>query len=410
MRLTLLARLALPLLFLCGAGAQDPTTVIQAASTALMAAYPGGLTACTIVYAPAIVPANPSSFGYDNLDQFPRNVLLTPPAVGGLDVDFTQLIFAQLAGVNVSYLVFDSFLELMVAVKNGQVCDFGIGFLDQGDLAANSCLPSCDNSYGNLTNFTADGDYDSSAAQLLGSKVCCLQSSVPYLYTGFGIASLVPATNPLAAAMDSFTSVSVIDLLLLLLLIVLCAALGLWFLDNFLPSKIAAWKARVEFQRSVRLGRKPDKVVEGAHWRPATVMNFADSVYWAITTMSSVGYGDVTPKSAPAKVFTAGYMALAMSCTALFSAILSASLTTGLLAGNGIDVLADISGTVCLEWNYQQLINFIEASPSRPSPIVQQPLGACFDLLHNGTVQAVVTTQVSRACPLPPPRSLRRCH
>ena len=35
---------------------------------------------------------------YDGLDVLPRNTFLSPPAIGGLDVDFTQLIFFTIAG------------------------------------------------------------------------------------------------------------------------------------------------------------------------------------------------------------------------------------------------------------------------------------------------------------------------
>ena len=120
MRLSWLARLALPALLLgVAVGQPSPTTVLAAAAAALSAAYPNGLTACTIVYAPAVLPPNPSSYAYDDLDQLPRSTLLAPPAIGGLDVDFTQLIFNSMAGVNVSYLVFDSFLEMMVEVRVG---------------------------------------------------------------------------------------------------------------------------------------------------------------------------------------------------------------------------------------------------------------------------------------------------
>ena len=269
-----------------------------------------------------------------------------------------------------------------------------VGFLDLGDVAANSCLPSCDNTPGNMSGFVANGDYSSSEAVTFENKVCCLKSSIPYLYTGFGIASLVPGTNPLTVAMASFVSLAVIDFLLLLLLIVLCAAIGLWFLDTLLPGRLHKLRGQVEERRRLAQGGKPGDG-QPPRARAKTVVHIADACYWAITTLSTVGYGDVTPNSAPAKVFTSFYLALCMGCSALFSAILSASVTTGLLAGAGLTDMAAISGAVCLEWNYAQLVNFIEASPSRPSPIMAQPLGACMDMLRNGTVQAVITTQES---------------
>jgi len=317
------------------------------------------------------------------------------PDIGGFDVETIQLLFGTIVGIqNITYRVY-TFLELYIAVKQG-LCDIAVGGLDSGNLAALSCLPSCDMSFYNLSGFPASGDYSTSDAQALSSHVCCLQNTVPIMYSGFAIASMVNP-DPLTVAKASFSGAALIDMTLILLIIIIGGAIGFWAVE-MLPHTLPSVH-RLLMSTSQRLAGAPAKQAPSAPrvrftTKGHTLRHTADGIYWALTTLSTIGYGDMVPSGSVAKAFTCFFIIVCLAGLTVYSAVLSANITTTVLAQKGVQTLAQVTGKACLEENYDLLDNYL-ASSAVPFPMVTASLASCMDSLSAGHVQVVISSHAA---------------
>jgi hypothetical protein len=214
------------------------------------------------------------------------------------------------------------------------------------------------------------------------SHACCLKSSVGVLFDGFAIATRT-LDDPLVQAISSFSSSSVKNFVCVLVILVLSAAIGLWLLEHVLPSLDYCWNLLVWF--FTRRGPKPSLPRK----EEAILKHMGDGIYWALTTLSTVGYGDRVPTGAFAKVWTSAYFMATIAALAAFSSILSANITTSILLQTGPQSLSEVAGATCIETNYQLLSQFIDGATAKPNPLVYDRVGGCMNALVNGSVNAV---------------------
>lgn len=158
-----------------------------------------------------------------------------------------------------------------------------------------------------LLNAVVQGQVDVgvSALSLTPEREAVMDFSQPFYYSGLGIA--VPMTNEskiekLAHVLFSSRLLLYVGSLLALLLIV---GLGIWLLER---------------------GRNPD------HFRPGG-KGIGDGMWWSAVTMTSVGYGDATPKTFLGRLLAMVWMFASVALLATFTAGITSSLTVDTLAG-----------------------------------------------------------------------------
>ncbi len=75
----------------------------------------------------------------------------------------------------------------------------------------------------------------------------------------------------------------------------------------------------------------------------------------------------------------------------VITSIISAKLTTTALSVTYVMSMRDVTGTLCIESNYQVLTDFVMRDPAKPVSVVFDAIDACVVKLQAGEVQAVVT-------------------
>ncbi len=119
-----------------------------------------------------------------------------------------------------------------------------------------------------------------------------------------GVAVATRRASELANAFDALTStlVELLPMFLAVGMLVLAAGLLAWQLEK----------------RALR-----DTQHEGTN-----IASIGDGIYWAAVTMTTVGYGDKTPKSALARVLTVIWMFVALVVISIFTGSVTAKLTS----------------------------------------------------------------------------------
>lgn len=148
-------------------------------------------------------------------------------------------------------------------------------------------------------------DVGVSALSLTPEREAVMDFSQPFYYSGLGIA--VPAANE--SKLERLVDVIFASRLLLyvgsLLTLLLVVGLGIWLLER---------------------RRNPD------HFRPGG-KGIGDGMWWSAVTMTSVGYGDATPKTFLGRLLAMVWMFASVALLATFTAGITSSLTIGTLAG-----------------------------------------------------------------------------
>jgi ABC-type amino acid transport substrate-binding protein len=115
------------------------------------------------------------------------------------------------------------------------------------------------------------------------------------------------------------------------------------------------------------------------------------SVYWSITTMTTVGFGDIVPSSALGRCVTAIWSVASYLGVSTLTAILTTVLTSDSLRLDTVDTLASVLGALCIEKDYPLLEDYLSRDPSAPNKITRDTIGACMAALQDGSVRAVMT-------------------
>lgn len=66
--------------------------------------------------------------------------------------------------------------------------------------------------------------------------------------------------------------------------------------------------------------------------------NFLDALYFCVVTMSTVGYGDITPKTDPGKIYTIGFLFIGIGIFVLTVTAIANAIFTLLRANEGVHV------------------------------------------------------------------------
>ncbi len=148
-------------------------------------------------------------------------------------------------------------------------------------------------------------DVGVSALSLTPEREAIMDFSQPFYYSGLGIA--VPLANE--SRLERLAHVIFSSRLLLyvgsLLVLLLAVGLGIWLLER---------------------RRNPD------HFRPGG-KGIGDGMWWSAVTMTSVGYGDATPKTFLGRLLAMVWMFASVALLATFTAGITSSLTVDTLAG-----------------------------------------------------------------------------
>ncbi len=95
--------------------------------------------------------------------------------------------------------------------------------------------------------------------------------------------------------------------------------------------------------------------------------NFGDVIYYVITTMSTVGFGDKTTVTAGGRIITIVVIALSLSLIALFSALMAALfIETKLREEMGMNSIRTRNHILIIGWNMKgtQIINRLHNNPA----------------------------------------------
>ncbi len=344
------------------AGCAAPVAQQRAAAplTHAPAAVPCAACATRVQYPPFVMPVpsvdeNGDVLSLDSLHAalvaMNQSIPASPDIISGFDVEFSQLILKRMLGFDLEYVKFNSYVEFYLGLREGK-CDVAITAAEL-EVERGVCDANCPAVPANGFDFSG-ADYEDDWTEALRDSICCLEFGAPYLSQGFSLVSQISSKklNPI----DLIFSPELANVGLTIFIMIFTAG---WLICFF----------------EYRYGME----------------NVGHGVYWSITTMTSVGYGDLVPRSHLGRLLASLWMLTSMMLISIFTSILSAQFTTARIVSVPVDSLAMVKGTLCVEPDYPAVQEFVQRSPKRPSNIVEAELDACFDKLVADDVQSVLT-------------------
>ena len=288
-------------------------------------------------------------------DAAPNHIAGDNPSLIGFDREVIQLVFTTMLSLPVTFVTTASFANLYAALLDG-VCDVAIT-ASQMDPTISQCAGPV-----NLTSVSAAlfdyaaGDYAAGVPPFgnggVHSQLACLQFGAPYVIGGFALLSLISAAP--FDAISALFSPEVCNAATAILIIV-CSA-------GFLVSLLE--------RGNMHLGT-PSR-----------------GVYWSALTFLMVN--EEEPRNKSGRIVMILYLLANIVGLTVLTSIVSAKLTTS-LSVTYIMGLSDVSGTLCIESNYQVLLDFVNRSPGKPVSITFGTVDECVSRLVAGDVQAVIT-------------------
>lgn len=148
-------------------------------------------------------------------------------------------------------------------------------------------------------------DVGVSALSLTPEREAQMDFSQPFYYSGLGIAVPAVAESAVERVVDAIFSSQVLFYVGSLLALLLLVGIGVWLLER---------------------RRNPE------HFRPGG-KGIGDGMWWSAVTMTSVGYGDATPKTFMGRALAMVWMFASVALLATFTAGITSSLTVDTLTG-----------------------------------------------------------------------------
>ncbi len=102
---------------------------------------------------------------------------------------------------------------------------------------------------------------------------------------------------------------------------------------------------------------------------PSGVHGFGDALWWALVTVTTVGYGDITPSSTSGRVVAVIVMLVGIAFTSLLTAQIAAYLTRQDQDDLEKDIEADLAR---LERKIDALTALLQAPPAAPDDTPEQ--------------------------------------
>ncbi len=103
------------------------------------------------------------------------------------------------------------------------------------------------------------------------------------------------------------------------------------FSDVFVEKRFEFFTLTIMFLMSITFGSAIIFIYEGAGSNP-NITNFFDAIYWSIITISTVGFGDITPVTIEGRVATIFLVITGLSVIAFFTSIVTTALGEKLIA------------------------------------------------------------------------------
>ena len=318
------------------------------------------LRVCVQSYPPFVVytgSKGPVSYASLVNDSALAGVLLTDSATlpyVGFDIEMARAIFQTALGVpQLQFLPSLNSHDAYVSLRNG-ACDVLMSAAElewRRTLCTSACQPPP------LPAWSA-ADYESEQVTQNSTgwltTECCLLLSAPYYYSDLGVAVL--STKKTLVVWSSVSSPLVVN----------------WLLIVGLMAFVAGWLITLaEYGNNDRL------------------QSLSDGVYFALTTISTVGYGDVTPQTALGQITGMSLMGVSLIVIVSFSSLLSSQLTAAALSGSTVTGLADLpsSAHLCIENGYE-LAARVAAAANRPYSY--DTIQNCMSALSAGRVGGVL--------------------
>jgi len=298
-----------------------------------------------------------------NTPQGPPDALTALPL--SLTPPLRRLVFEQMLGVNTTFVSYASFVGSYLAVREG-TCDVAItaAEVDPYRLLCSSDCPAVPPGGFNLAS---SDDYSSDAIQ---EQVCCLDFSVPYLNSGFALASKV---RPRHAQLDAIFFVPrVINVGAMLLIMMMSVGWLMAFLEVVCPVVPAMLGVEREMITTPSMG-----------------------VYWSMTTMTTVGFGDAVPVTHPGRALASMWMLVSLLTVCVFCGLIGASITADALNFTFVSSISEMTDTLCHEVGYPLALTVVQREAVKPPVVQKENVHACMKAMERGEVQAVMADRPS---------------
>ena len=274
----------------------------------------------------------------------------------GYDIELSALLFGNALGVtNLSFVLVPNYMTFYLGIRDG-LCDVGLSAAEL-DLTRSTCTNACPPvpPSGNFDALFANADYSdgysSGSGPQLHAANCCLDYSVAYFSTtGFGLATRAVGSS--STVYTALLSAQVINIGLVLVMLVMVSG---WLM------------VCVEHQVNPEL----DTVAAG--------------IFLAVTTTSTVGFGDVVAKTNLGRAILGSLMIATLITCTMFTSSLSAALTTGQLTTTVVDTPSqlDASLPVCVDYPLA-----VATAEDFGLTTVHNTVAACLRAVASGQVQA----------------------
>ena len=197
-------------------------------------------------------------------------------------------------------------------------------------------------------------------AMPLPNSDCCIDYGAPYLFSSMSLLSKISVPASGDSVIQAFRSPALVNATLLVAAALLATAWLLYIVE--------------------RLVGKANREVS----TPGT------SLYWGVITLTTLGYGDVVPRSSLGRAVSMAWTLTAFITLGTLSALLTSALTSYNLASGQINLLAEVKRDLCTMQSDPDIGAFLAADVSAPTSLSRSDLADCVSDLLAGGSQAVL--------------------